>query len=526
MEDKRQILVNLHTSGANNLPDWRKVREGEIVVRHNAEKPELLIKTGDDKYASFIASAAVASMVDAVAGDVETLNEALVKGFSGMSADVKTIVETLATKEFLNEASGHIETTINNLKDNLEKVDLFISGQVSANTDAISTLVDDLSDANASIAGLGAASAKAASDIAILSGDVKSISAATKNAVSALYKEIDSAYTLAVKVSGDAYTEFTLVYGEIEDINEELNKSNSAITKLQQDVNGLGAASAKAASDIVFISGAVNTVSAVTDAAIKSVYDSAVTIAISSGKNYVDAIFSDEVAPLKSKVGTLSGDVYTLIGADSGMTARAIAAAEVAKIVDNADGAFDTLREIAEWIGSDNSAYTATQLITDVKNLKDADVSITSQVSANTNNISTLFGDLEDANANIAGLGTASAKAASDITNLSADIKTVSAITSGAIVNLYNAISVSGNGVYDSAVTAANLYTDSAITAVNGANESLAAKVSALETGLSGLSSSAVTKVSVVGISGVTANIAENMLTLDFTEMIIDGGEF
>ena len=50
--------------------------------------------------------------------------------------------------------------------------------------------------------------------------------------------------------------------------------------------------------------------------------------------------------------------------------------------------------------------------------------------------------------------------------------------------------------------------------------------MSTLETGLSGLTSSAVTKVSVIGISGVTANIAENMLTLDFTEMIIDGGEF
>ena len=520
MEDKRQILINLHTSKANELPDWSKVREGEIVVRHNEEKPELLIKTGKDKYASFIASAAVASMVDAVAGDVETLNEALGKGFSGMSADVKTIVETLATKEFLNEASGHIETTINNLKDNLEKVDLLISGQVSANTDAISTLSDDLSDANASIVGLGTASAKAASDITILSGDVKSISAATNDAVRELYDVIASssasAVTVAVaKVSGYANTEFTLVYGEIEDINEELNKSNSAITKLQQDVNGLGAASAKAASDIVFISGAVNTVSAVTDAAIKSVYDSAVTKAISSGKTYVDGKFSDEVAPLATKVNTL-------IGSDSGMTARAIAAAEVAKIVANADGAFDTLKEIADWIGSDNSAYTATKLINDVKNLKGADLIISGQVSANTDAIANLSDSVDDINEELDKIDSAVTKNSGDIAILSGDVKSISAATNNAVSDLYDAI----DSAYTSAVAAANLYTDSAITAVNGVNESLAAKVSALETGLSGLTSSAVTKVSVVGISDVTANIAENILTLDFTEMIIDGGEF
>ena len=516
MEDKRQILINLHTSKANELPDWSKVREGEIVVRHNEEKPELLIKTGKDKYASFIASAAVASMVDAVAGDVETLNEALVKGFSGMSADVKTIVETLATKEFLNEASGHIETTINNLKDNLEKVDLLISGQVSANTDAISTLVDDLSDANASIAGLGAASAKAASDITNLSTDIKTVSAITSGAVRELYDVIASssasAVTVAVaKVSGYANTEFTLVYGEIEDINEELNKSNSAITKLQQDVNGLGAASAKAASDITIISGVVKSFSAATSDAVES----AIVKAISSGKTYVDGKFSDEVAPLATKVNTL-------IGSDSGMTARAIAAAEVAKIVDNADGAFDTLREIAEWIGSDNSAYTATQLITDVKNLKGADLIISGQVSANTDAIANLSDSVDDINEELDKIDSAVTKNSGDIAILSGDVKSISAATNNAVSDLYDAI----DSAYTSAVAAANLYTDSAITAVNGVNESLAAKVSALETGLSGLSSSAVTKVSVVGISGVTANIAENMLTLDFTEMIIDGGEF
>lgn len=55
---------------------------------------------------------------------------------------------------------------------------------------------------------------------------------------------------------------------------------------------------------------------------------------------------------LKGRVSTVEGKVTTLVGSDADKSARSIAAEEVAKIVAGADTAFDTLKEIADWISS------------------------------------------------------------------------------------------------------------------------------------------------------------------------------
>ena len=67
-------------------------------------------------------------------------------------------------------------------------------------------------------------------------------------------------------------------------------------------------------------------------------------------------------------VTALTTAVETLIGEDTAMSARAIAAAEVAKIVGEAPAAYDTLQEIAAWISNHpddvaaiNAAITALQ---------------------------------------------------------------------------------------------------------------------------------------------------------------------
>ena len=65
-------------------------------------------------------------------------------------------------------------------------------------------------------------------------------------------------------------------------------------------------------------------------------------------KKYVD----DKTAGIASdeSLKGLTQTVTTLVGDDAGQSARQIAAAEVAKIVAGADPAFDTLKEIADWI--------------------------------------------------------------------------------------------------------------------------------------------------------------------------------
>ena len=81
---------------------------------------------------------------------------------------------------------------------------------------------------------------------------------------------------------------------------------------------------------------------------------------------------AQEIASLKISVEALQKGTYddsavralikgnadaitALIGEDVNMSARAIAAAEVAKIVADADASFDTLKEIADWIMSDTT---------------------------------------------------------------------------------------------------------------------------------------------------------------------------
>ena len=75
---------------------------------------------------------------------------------------------------------------------------------------------------------------------------------------------------------------------------------------------------------------------------------------------------------LTGRVSTVEGKVTTLIGADASKSARTIASEEVAKIVAGADAAYDTLKEIADWISSHktdatamNSAITALEGIVD-----------------------------------------------------------------------------------------------------------------------------------------------------------------
>lgn len=76
---------------------------------------------------------------------------------------------------------------------------------------------------------------------------------------------------------------------------------------------------------------------------------------------YVD----DSVAQAKpTDYDSYKTKVDTLVGEDSEKSARAIAAEEVAKIVDGADASYDTLKEVAEWISTHGS--TATQMNTQI----------------------------------------------------------------------------------------------------------------------------------------------------------------
>lgn len=74
---------------------------------------------------------------------------------------------------------------------------------------------------------------------------------------------------------------------------------------------------------------------------------------------------------LKDRMTAVEGKTNTLVGSDSNKSARTIAAEEVAKVVDSAPTAFDTLKEIADWIGTGNvENTTAATMLSDISSLK------------------------------------------------------------------------------------------------------------------------------------------------------------
>ena len=140
----------------------------------------------------------------------------------------------------------------------------------------------------------------------------------------------------------------------------------SALTKTVEDNH-------KAITDAT--TGLVATISAAT-------YNVAYEDAVESANTIVDNFKNDDYTPFKTTVSKF-------MGTDSGSTARAIAAEEVAKIVaSNGDDKLDTIEEIAAYIASDitsaaslvakvdalqNSAHTHTNLDT-LESIKDVDI--------------------------------------------------------------------------------------------------------------------------------------------------------
>ena len=89
--------------------------------------------------------------------------------------------------------------------------------------------------------------------------------------------------------------------------------------------------------------------------------------AVSAGEEYAD----NAVSALQNslvEVYAPKAVVETLIGKDADMSARAIAAEEVAKIVASADTKYDTLKEIADWIANDET--NAANMANDIASLK------------------------------------------------------------------------------------------------------------------------------------------------------------
>lgn len=113
MARNNQRLINYHTTGLN-YPLAEDVRDGEIVVRNNETRPEMMIKKNETEFATFIDSAATKALIsDATTELTETIE--------AVSAAAKSYVETV---------SGYVENAITTLDTDLQ-------GQINSINEAI-----------------------------------------------------------------------------------------------------------------------------------------------------------------------------------------------------------------------------------------------------------------------------------------------------------------------------------------------------------------------------------------------------
>lgn len=117
-----------------------------------------------------------------------------------------------------------------------------------------------------------------------------------------------------------------------------------------------------------------------------------------------------DLEALTTKVNTLDSNLTKVIGTDINKSMRSVASevvtTEVAKIVDGAPEAFDTLKEIAAWIqGSDSSATDAADMLADITALNNA-VFGTEEKDGLVTEVATLKQDLTDLTGTVSGLNT------------------------------------------------------------------------------------------------------------------------
>ena len=553
MARKTQKLINYHTSGTT-MPALTDVNYGEIVVRHNTSRPELLIKVSGatETFATFIASGAVHTAL----GNVNTRVSNLSAGTENATGSLQTQITNIQNS--ITASTGSVQAAINEALDEAKsytdsevgEVNAVVTGHtqsiatltsntgtlettLTTTTGRVNTLSSTIIELQSQITTAKGAADAAQADVDALSGVTSAFSAsviaqlATKVATTAFTSSTGTLQT-AIDAAKDDILE---VSGKVATIQ---GSSHSHANKAVLDgitaakVAGWDAASAASHTH------ANKTVLDTITTAKTQAWDSAQANATSAAKSYTD------------------GKINELVGSDTGKTIRTIANEELAAqlIPEEAKDSLDTLQEIATWI--QNHPEDAAAMQTDIEALSGKVASLQTATGSFVTNATFT--------ATTGSLSTRITTADGRITNLSGAVATAYATSA----NTHNAITTV-NSRFASYATSAN--THSAINAVNnklagyattGTVNSLTSRVSAAEadilevsgkvatiqgsshshgnkTVLDSISATTVTKANAAVTAatvtnqaavGVVASVASNRLTLNFDDLIIDCGEF
>ena len=463
--ERKQKLIHLHTSESDIARVIGSVELGEIVVKHNTTTPELYIKKDDGTAATFIDNVAIEALITAASTELtETINGVSEK-VTELSGNVEyfqtTVAETYATKDDVaNDIATAKSEAIASANSYTDTQIAVLDGLIDGVDDKVIALTQTVADNKAAV-------------------DAKFEGYYTS-------AQTDSKIEAAMKSATDASSAYTDT------------KVQAATTALTENINGVS-------EKVTELSGVVKThienvatkfndyyTSAETDTKIAAAMKSATD----ASSAYTDAKVQAATTALTENINGVKSKVDTLIGEDSGKTARSIAVEEVAKIVADAPEAFDTLVEIAEWIGTASGTSAAT-LVADIEALKKADEGFSSGLTTTNSNVTALSGSVES-------FQTTVAETYATKTGVTADIATAKS----------------------EAIASANSYTDSQIEVVNSAITSIDSRLQDVED-LNSTVLNAILDIEVTGFGdAITATVEDHKATLDLSSITIDCGTF
>ena len=325
MARKNQKLINYHTGKKAEMPKLNEVDYGEIVVRHNAESPELLIKIGEDSFGVFQASGAVQTAINtAVSAAQSTLNTTI----SGLQSDVKSL--SSATKTLIDEVSAatkatyatkaELKSTSGSIITAYEKAvgDAKIEIYDSATTFATKAKDDAITAAAASATTLLGLVDAVDERVDTVSGDlntfkttVASTYATQESVTSAIATAKSEAIDAAAASAETLNTSIEAVDDRVDTVSGDLNTFKTNVANTYATQTGVTSDIATAKSE------AISAAAADAQEKANTAKSEAIAAAAASAKT-----LSDKIDGVDNKVGTLSGNVETAIqNLETGLTA-------------------------------------------------------------------------------------------------------------------------------------------------------------------------------------------------------------
>lgn len=583
-------LINYHSSSQFpndnvSLADLAGVLAyGEIAVQHNAEESKLFVKTSDSTCATFIDSAKVTQLINAANGDISAVAgrvTTLEGKLSGVSTTVTGYVESEIQKL---DVTANTSAAVNGISvavtETDGKVDQPVVSVVPGTIESGDTSVVLGGDVYTAIeAAKTAASSNAAGQIANLnvsnnaSDAVNGISVTvnesagkvSKPVVSVTPGAITASSETGVALAGDVYTA----------VEAAKSAATTALTSFQNEVNG----------KLAGISGTVTGyVDSQISSAISTVYKFKGTkanyAALPSSGNEVGDVWNVEAANGNTPAGTnyvWDGEAWDALGGTIDlspyMEASAFTAWTAGTYTSNKTSIEGRISTLEGLTGTTNSAIQSVSASESLADDKLVAVTASTENNAVTVTSSYKLSDVSAATGTTKGLAEASdvksyvdgaisseagARSGADtelsnrlgsgVTTANTATAQLAAIKSSSDSALQEVVSgdtyiavgaKSGNAGEKQQVISANTQAVSAATAagkladakdvkdyVDGINTSLSGQIGGVNTRLQTVEGAYVSGATITGITGVTASVASNTLTLDFSNAVFDCGEF